>query len=836
MTTTLASNPDAILDQVVSALKADDLEGAETILAGAPGAVPQHALMRLAELNLRRRRWRDAAWLFDRVADRDASAELKRYLCRNMACLERHRPEVHAQLSGLPLQQSHVTICPSATDRPTIGCRAADGAMVGFSAGNDPLAAMKSAMHQLRPTIDQGTPLAVCGMGDGYLVHALAADETERFQGMQQPVFVLEPDPHVALHCLMIHDYTGPHGPIEQERFRWFVGPAWADELEWRGAADPFMGLPSYVVGLGLESGAMRERLTAMSSAIVARDAEIRERLEQEYSTLGEGELAALFGTNPPRRPRVLLLTTRFSTVLQYSTRDTAEAFGRIGWDTRVLIEPTASHRLYQYGIRQTLDEFRPDLVFQIDHLRHEHGDLFPPGVPFACWIQDHLPSLQNPAAGKAVGSRDFVLTDMGPAYTARHGYPPEQIVALTKLTRLPHDARQGENITPSPVYPGETRAELAAARERARVRGLATAAPDGLPHPSQKAPHPNPLPCVQGRADQRDDLSFVSNASHNPSDLAERLLTTLQAPPAIQALARACGEQILATYSAGGCLSGYADVRDLVRRLSRGMGVPIDGASARQLASMLTHPLNDALYRQQGLTWAAEIAREQGLNLGLYGNGWEKHPTLGKYARGPVQYGRPLEDLTRRTVINLQIVPFSCLHQRLLDGLIAGGFFLIRDNPTDTRPRELLDFVHHHAPCAQSVAAVEAAIRADLRSEFSRLVASAADFLCDGDGEDPVACVAAWRDAGMLVPADDVLPYYGGVTFNDPQSLSALVRQYLAEPAKRQEIAAAQRASVVARFTYEAGMRRLVREIGRRIDLSANRNVAEVSQAQRAA
>ena len=45
-----------------------------------------------------------------------------------------------------------------------------------------------------------------------------------------------------------------------------------------------------------------------------------------------------------------------------------------------------------------------------------------------------------------------------------------------------------------------------------------------------------------------------------------------------------------------------------------------------------------------------------------------------------------PLEDLTRRSRINLQIVPFITLHQRLLDGLVAGGFFLVRDNPADPK------------------------------------------------------------------------------------------------------------------------------------------------------
>jgi hypothetical protein len=826
MTTTLSNEPDAVLDQVVAALKADDPTHAEAILAGAPGVVPQNAFERLADLNLRRRRWRDAAWLFDRVADRDASAELKRCLCRNMAALERDRPEVCGLLSTPPLQQSHVTICPSATGRPTIACRAADGAMVGLSPGNDPLAAVHSTMHQLRPAIDQGTPLAVSGMGDGYLVNALAADETPRFMGMEQPVFVLEPDPHVALHCLMIHNYTGPRGPIEQERFRWFIGPNWAAELERLAADDPFTGLPLYVIGQGLAGGAMRERLDAMNAAVVERDAGIRERVEDYYRTLPVDGLAAPFDANPPRRPRVLLLTTRFSTVLQYSTRDTAEAFERIGWDARVLIEPSPSHRLYQHAIRQAVDEFKPDLLFQIDHLRHEHGDLFPPDLPFACWIQDHLPNLQNQAAGQAVGPRDFVLTDMGPTYAARHGYPPEQMVALTKLTRLPREPQQDKGMTPSPPYSGE----------RAGVRGSARAAREGLPHPTREAPHPNPLPCVQGKGNEADDLSFVSNASHNPIGLAEQLLSTLQAPPAILTLVRTCIEQIFATYSAGGCLSGYADVRNLVRRLCRELDVPVSADSLRQLVAMLTHPLNDALYRQQGLTWAAEAAREQGLRLGLYGNGWEKHPTLAGYARGPVQYGCPLEELTRRTPINLQIVPFSCLHQRLLDGLIAGGFFLIRANPTDTRPRELLDFVHRHSPAeARTGDAVESSLPANLRPEFSRLVASAADFLCDGDGvgEDPVACVLAWRDAGMLVPDDDVLPHYADVTFHDRHSLTARMREYVLDPVRRQTVAAAQRASVVARFTYEAGMRRVVHEIGRRMSAGAERGFSKAYPAQ---
>ena len=73
---------------------------------------------------------------------------------------------------------------------------------------------------------------------------------------------------------------------------------------------------------------------------------------------------------------------------------------------SKVSSEPSPAGRMYQHGIRRALDEFRPDLVFQIDHLRHEHGQLSPPGLPFACWIQDHLPHLQTPVAGRSGRAR----------------------------------------------------------------------------------------------------------------------------------------------------------------------------------------------------------------------------------------------------------------------------------------------------------------------------------------------------------------------------------------------------------------------------------------------
>src|SRR4051812_11520045 len=106
-------HPDAVLGQVVTALRRDDVARAHRVPADHPDQAPRAAFLRLGDLNLRRRRWRDAAWLFDRLADWEPAAHLKRCLARNLAAVEQHRPAVYAQLASLPAT-TDVAIAPSA--------------------------------------------------------------------------------------------------------------------------------------------------------------------------------------------------------------------------------------------------------------------------------------------------------------------------------------------------------------------------------------------------------------------------------------------------------------------------------------------------------------------------------------------------------------------------------------------------------------------------------------------------------------------------------------------------------------------------------------------------
>ena len=790
--TTPSPDPALAIPQLAAALRRGDPAAAARVFEP-PAAAPDPAAVRtLAEGMMRSRRWADAAWLFDRLPARDTADEMKRRMSRNLAALQIHRPAVYDLLVGLPAQD-RFGIAPAASGQLTILARTADGSAVCLSPGRDPLGTVAETLPQLRQRTPRGEALALCGIGDGYLLMALAAHPPQLFLSTEQAVFLLEPEAQLLLLCLMIHDYTGPAGPIEQDRVRWFVGRDWATRLAEAVDRDPMLGVPSVMLLQGLEGPAIQAQVQSLTADVIEQDRRLDAAVRGNAQALRPADLAELFGPNPPRRPRVLLVTTRFSTVLQYSTRDAAAGFEQAGWDAQVAIEPTPSHRLYRPALRRLLAEFNPDLVFQIDHLRHEHDGLFPPELPFACWIQDHLAHLLSTDAGRQVGPLDFVLTDAAQTFVTTYGYPPSQMVALPKLTAVPSSGA-GADTTDAIPSDDEQRATQAPPLRGAGPRACGPA----------------------------EDLVYVSNASGTPDALLDGVRDHFFDSPAEQILASAAARRLVGVYEAVGTVDTFPGVCDVLREVQSVFGVELDATSFHQVARRLYHPLNDALYRQQAVRWVVRVAREQGLRVGLYGAGWERHPEFAPYARGPVAYGEALADLTRRSAINLQIVPFLCLHQRLLDGLTAGGFFLVRPHKADVAPQAMSDLLHEHfEPSVRTLRAARTAAPPPVRGRFESLVTRCREVLCftQSEDEDPVSIVRDWEEAQLLVPGRrGVLPRLEETTFRDQNELADRVRRFVADPVLRAQIAAEQRQSVAGRLGYAAGMRRVARTIGRMI------------------
>jgi hypothetical protein len=231
-------------------------------------------------------------------------------------------------------------------------------------------------------------------------------------------------------------------------------------------------------------------------------------------------------------------------------------------------------------------------------------------------------------------------------------------------------------------------------------------------------------------------------------------------------------------------------------------------------VVNLFWQKLNNHLFRQQSLQWVAELAQRRGWQFGLFGRGWEKHPQFAKFARGFVKPGADLENLVRSTRINLHLEPYACFtHPRLLNGLFAGGFFLVRDNPFNDLSVKLARFLSENFdPSVETSQDARRAIEPARRAELEAVLAQCAPL---GEQADTVQWVRNWQRAGLLPDGRQPMPHLAEVAFADGATLEARIEQFTADAPLRRRIAEAQRNELESRLSYEAGLTRMCRRIG---------------------
>jgi hypothetical protein len=329
---------------------------------------------------------------------------------------------------------------------------------------------------------------------------------------------------------------------------------------------------------------------------------------------------------------RILGITSRFTTVLQYSMRDLAAAFERKGHSFQTLIDASDHDVLPHAQIAKTIREWRPDLVFSIDHLRSEFGQLIPPKLPYVCWIQDLLPHLMTVKAGRSLGPHDFFITPTLNEFVQTYEYPAQRGMIWTMATN-------------AALY-------------------------DSAPLPASEL---EPFVC---------DFSYISNQSTPPDVFHAGYLRNFSASSGRQ-LCEHLFQKLTREFASQAAVPRSAIKIITEAREETGIA-PADAEAADRLARNYIHPLTELLFRQSTLRWVADYCETRNLKLDLYGRGWETHPSFAKYARGEARNGQMLRAIYQATRINLQINGYGAIHQRLLDGLASGGFFMIRDCPFD--------------------------------------------------------------------------------------------------------------------------------------------------------
>jgi spore maturation protein CgeB len=145
----------------------------------------------------------------------------------------------------------------------------------------------------------------------------------------------------------------------------------------------------------------LQQRLRKLAAA-----PQVFSALERRYQQHPERLRALLADAHRPLK--IALMTSRYTTVLQYVTRDLAEGFAQLGHQTFVFQEARAGEGLIAFGVAERLLELEPDLMFVLDHVRPEYAGILPRGMPVVSWVLDELPSLKDPQTIAQLGSLDL--------------------------------------------------------------------------------------------------------------------------------------------------------------------------------------------------------------------------------------------------------------------------------------------------------------------------------------------------------------------------------------------------------------------------------------------
>lgn len=684
----------------------------------------------------------------------------------NLAAMESVRPELADALRELsPANEYAVS---TAGGRITLGVRplAVAGSSSSSTANYSPLPnpvspeQARGIVKQICPDGNYAQPVLVAGLDYGWLWHALAnlPSTLQQVPGHRPPLYLLAGQIERLWVILHLHDWRKM---LADSRVQLFVGTDAVEQLKHQMHTQrqiPWPRMCATVDPTLWPAKTNLDKLITDAHKAANRELELTQaKLKAAYAWATYGALSDKIASGQPLK--IMGITSRYTTFLQHSMRDWLQAFEALGHKTQLVIEQGDHQLLTNLSYATIAMDFQPDLVVVIDHFRGEMGGL-PEEVPCAMWVQDILPNIFNDRSAAMQTRRDYCLGFARLEMVSKHGYPfGRYLPATVGCNQFKFAPRASDD------------SEL------------------------------EKFAC---------DISFVSHASASGEQILHEQLAT--ASPETRRVMEDVFGQLKAVYDAGGAIFEPQHMAGLINHSLQATGMQVDDATMGQLTGFFMSRINNALFRHQTLEWAAEL----GLDLRLYGRGWENHPTLGKYARGVAQHTGQLQAIYQASRINLQITPSGAVHQRLFEAVASGGFTLLRYCPGDLveRPYRILwDWVCENGiqTDEQIMSKATPQVRQAL-DEYARIV-GVSPF---GQGETLMDLLRLSADTEFSRSASSIFTDYDRVSFSTRDQLHKLIRHFLGSEEDRQLINRRMRKQVVPRFTYTNVSQRLLSLIQR--------------------
>lgn len=322
------------------------------------------------------------------------------------------------------------------------------------------------------------------------------------------------------------------------------------------------------------------------------------------------------------RRPRILFLTSYFTSVIQYHTRDLKQAAERQGLETALLIEKGSLSLIAELDFCEAIRSFCPDIIFCIDHLRFEY--LIPDEIVWICWIQDPMPRIMDQDTPHKLGKRDFILN---------------HYITWQKILMLGYPK---ERLMDAPVPCNQT------------------------------VYKPYKLD-IEETSEYGCDICFVCHASDVDRYIAEL----------VQTIPHNLRDAVVAIYKA---YQQYAYEtgtffysKDIFKQYLQGaFEQQYNWHVSKSYIEFLTEDMylrfNQRVYRETLVDWILDAGFT---NIKLWGNGWKTNSKYAPYAMGAAKNGETLSKIYQasKIVIGNNIVATAAA--RAWETMLSGGFYL---------------------------------------------------------------------------------------------------------------------------------------------------------------
>ncbi len=566
---------------------------------------------------------------------------------KNVACLRKHR---HFYGGGKVFSELKNSV-------PNIVCDKEDnfGIILGREGEQDLAVRLndslsKQTLVQFEFENSHNITYLIAGSGDGTSLKRIfdISNIVNRWDGFGQIIYLIEPDPAIFKVCLYLFDFSNE---FKSDRVRIFVGKDSFEVFSKYLKNDLQARRPNkfYTSSYCEETNfkdQLQELLLEREQSENSESKRIFDSISTYYSSITPIQWSIRF--NNPRKLKILAVTTRLSSFAQYCTRDLIEGFKKINCECKIVIEKDALSSLSILTILSAFKSFKPDLVFLINHLRDE-SKYIPSNVPYFCWVQDPLYRLFDDNT-LSINNYEHVCT----------------------ISNKWKDELNSKN-----KY-CNTHVEFL---------------PLGVNDDVHK-----PFNIKQ----KKYDISYISHMS-DPKDLFSKYgyyddekylnIHEKQIIERDPSMAEIIGKLYIGLSDRIYALN-LDKLGELVSEINRKIFlqdtfVKLNLCENRDLILYLLST-GSRLWKTIEATIKYRVIHllvDVGLSVGVWGLNWDKYPGMSKFAKGPAQNGKIINDIQNETRISINNAYLISFHMRAMEIMASNNFMLTRRNQYDLEP-----------------------------------------------------------------------------------------------------------------------------------------------------